>query len=92
MRMIVQSFNTTTWQEKKLSIIRILNFFVFDHLKAEISSKICKNCEERVKQVEKSYWKTDRTMDTKLDKLQIALEVKDNKDDNSDSTEEKKDG
>ena len=42
--------------------------------------------------MEKSYWKTDRTIDTKLDKLQIAL---DNKDDNSeynDSTEEEKDG
>ena len=41
--------------------------------------------------MEKSYWKTDRTIDTKLDKLQIAL---DNKDDNSeynDSTEEEKD-
>ena len=33
--------------------------------------------------MEKSYWKTDRTIDTKLDKLLIALEVEDNKDDNS---------
>ena len=41
--------------------------------------------------MEKSYWKTDRIIDTKLDKLQIALEVEDNKDDNieySDSTDE----
>ena len=46
---------------------------------------------EHVKHVEKSYWKTDRTIDTKLDKLRIALEVEDNKDDNSEysnSTEE----
>ena len=59
--------------------------------KAEISSKICKNCLEHVKHVEKSYWETERTIDTKLDKLQIVLEVEDNKDDNSeysDSTEE----
>ena len=60
---------------------------------AEISSKMCKNCVEHVKHVEKSYWKTDRIIDAKLDKLQIALEVEDNKDDNdgkySDSTEEK---
>ena len=44
--------------------------------------------------MEKSYWKTDRTIDTKLDKLRIVLEVEDNKDDNSeysDSTEEEKD-
>ena len=47
-----------------------------------------------LKHVEKSYWKTDRTTDTKLDKLQIALEVEDIKGDNSeygDSTEEEKD-
>ena len=45
--------------------------------------------------MEKSYWKTDRIIDAKLDKLQIALEVEDNKDDNyseySDSIEEEKD-
>ena len=64
---------------------------IFISFKAEISSKICKNCVEHVKHVEKSYWKTDRTINTKLDKLRIALEVEDNKDDNgeySDSTEE----
>ena len=44
--------------------------------------------------MKKSCWKTDRTTDTKLDKLQIALEVEDIKGDNSkygDSAEEKKD-
>ena len=45
--------------------------------------------------MEKSYWETDRIVDTKLDKLQIALEVEDNKDDNDseyiDSIEEEKD-
>ena len=54
---------------------------------AEIS-KNCKNC---VEHVEKPYWKTDRTIDTKLDKLRIALKVEDNKDDSSEyrySTEE----
>ena len=64
----------------------LANIYFF---KAEIS-KICKNCAEHVKH-EKSYWKTDRTIDTKLDKLWIALKVEDNKDDNSEyrySTEE----
>ena len=42
--------------------------------KAEISSKICENCVKHVKHVEKSYWKTDRTIDTKSDKRQIASE------------------
>ena len=44
--------------------------------------------------MEKSYWKTDRTINTKLDKLQIALEVEDNTGDNSeysDLTEKEKD-
>ena len=64
---------------------------IFISFKAEISSKICKSCVEHVKHVEKSYWKTDRTIDTKIDKLRIALEVEDNKDNNSeysDSTKE----
>ena len=43
----------------------------------------------------RSHWKTDRIIDEKLDKFQIALEVEDNKDDNdseySDSIEEEKD-
>ena len=66
----------------------LANIYFF---KVEISSKICKNCVEHVKHVEKSYWKTDRITDTMLDKLQITLEVEDSKDDNSeysDSTEE----
>ena len=41
---------------------------------------------------EKSYWKADRTIDTKLDKLQIALEVEDNKGvKKNDSAEDEKD-
>ena len=44
--------------------------------------------------MEKSYWKTDRIIDTTLDKLQIALEVENNNDDNNEysySAEEEKD-
>ena len=45
--------------------------------------------------MEKSYWKTDRIIDAELDRLQITLEAKYNKDDNdndySDSTEDEKD-
>ena len=47
----------------------LANIYLFQ---AEISSKICKNCVEHVKHVEKSYWKTDRTIDTNLDKFQFA--------------------
>ena len=62
---------------------------------ANISSKICKNYVKHVQHVEKSSWKTDRIIGAKLDRLQIALEARDNKDENDrdciDSTEEEKD-
>ena len=68
---------------------------LFRKRRAEISSKACKNCVEHVKRVEKSYWKTDRVIDAKLEKLQIPFDAEDNKDDNngeySDSVEEEKD-
>ena len=51
---------------------------LFRKRRAEISSTICKNCVEHVKHVEESYWKTDRIVDAKLDKLEIALDVNDN--------------
>ena len=45
--------------------------------------------------MEKSYWKSDRIIGAKLDRLLIALEAEDNKDDDdskySNSTEEEKD-
>ena len=61
---------------------------------ADILSKICKNYVKHVKHVEKSYWRTDRIIGSKLDKLQIALEAEDNKDNSDseyiDSTEDEK--
>ena len=48
-----------------VSGLAVIYFF-----KAEISSKICKIYVEHVKHVEKSYWKTDRTIDTKLNKFE----------------------
>ena len=39
--MTVQSFSAIKWQEKKLSMIKIFNFLVFDHLKA--NSKLFNN-------------------------------------------------
>ena len=69
---------------------------LFRKRRADISSKVCKNYIKHVKHVEKSYWKTDRIIGAKLDRLQIALEAEDNnKDGNdseySDSTQEEKD-
>ena len=58
----------------------LVNIYFF---KVEISLKICKNCVGHVIHVKKSFWKTDRIIDTTLDTLQIALEVEDNNDDNS---------
>ena len=67
---------------------------LFRKRRTDISSKICKNYLKHVKHLEKSYWKTDSIIGTKLNRLQIALEAEDNKDDSdieySDSTEEEK--
>ena len=59
--------------------------------RAEISSTICKNCVEHVKHVEGSYWKTDRIVDAKLDKLEIALDVNDNDESEFSESDEKDD-
>ena len=55
---------------------------LFRKCRADISSKICKNSVKHIKHVEKSYWKTDRIVAAKLDRLQIAFEGEGNKDDN----------
>ena len=47
----------------------LANIYFFS---GKVSSEICKNWVEHVKHVEKSYWITDRIIDAKLDKLQIA--------------------
>ena len=52
----------------------LANIYFF---KAEISSKICKNMRRICGEV-LFIWKTDKTIDTKLGKLQISLEVEDN--------------
>ena len=67
---------------------------IFISLSPKFHQRFVKKLRRSVKHVEKSYWKTDKTINSKFDKLQIALEVEDNKDDNSeysDSTEEVKD-
>ena len=69
-------------------------WLIFISLRPKFHRRSVKLAYNHVKHVEKSCWKTDRTIDTKLDKFQIASEVKDNKDDNSeysDSTKEEKD-
>ena len=76
-------------------MLEVKVLLIFVSLKPNFHQIFIKNCVEHVKHLEKSYWKTDRTIDTKLGKLWIALEVEDNKDDNSeygDSTEKEKDG
>ena len=57
-----------------------LNHFeeFFGKGRAETLSTICKNCVEYVKHFEESYWKSDRIVDAKLNKLAIALDVYDN--------------
>ena len=47
----------------------LANIYFFS---SKVSSEICKHWVEHVKHVEKSYWKTDTIIDTKLGKLQVA--------------------
>ena len=64
---------------------------MFHKRHAEISSTICKNCVEHVRHVEELYWKTDRIVDAKLDKLEIALDVNDNNESEFSESDEKDD-
>ena len=67
---------------------------IFISLRPKFHQRFVKKLRRSVKHAERSHWKTDKTINSELDKLQIALEVEDNKDDNSeysDSTEEEKD-
>ena len=73
------------WADEKNYVARENKELTLNHVeelfrkrRAEISSTICKNCVEHVKHVQESYWKTDRIVDAKLDKLEIALDVNDN--------------
>ena len=47
----------------------LANIYFFS---SKVSLEICKHWVEHVKHVEKSYWKTDRIIDAKLGKLQVA--------------------
>ena len=47
---------------------------LFRKRREEIIAEICKNCVDLVKQVEYFYWKTDRTIDKKMGKLEINLD------------------
>ena len=48
---------------------------LFRKRRAEITAEMCKKCVKHVEHVELSYWKTDRTIDLKLDQLEISLDT-----------------
>ena len=47
---------------------------LFRRRRDELTPEICKKCVDHVKEVENSYWKTDRIIDEKVDKLNIMDE------------------
>ena len=65
------------------------NSFAKDVLKYR--QQVVKTCVEHVKRLEESYWKTDRIVDAKLDKLEIALDVNDNDESEFSESDEKND-
>ena len=54
---------------------------LFRERRSQITAEKCKKCIEHVKKVELSYWKTDRIIDKKMDKLEIALDANEDESD-----------
>ena len=86
------------WADEKNNVARENKELTLNHVeelfrkrRAEISSTICKNCVAHVKHVEESYWKTDRIVDAKSDKLEFALDVNDNDESEFSESDEKDD-
>ena len=64
---------------------------LFRRRRDELTPEICKKCVDHVKEVENSYWKTDRIIDEKMDKLEFSLEDSDDDimdEDDTDSEDE----
>ena len=64
---------------------------LFRRRRDELTPEICKTCVDHVKEVENSYWKTDRIIDEKMDKLEFSLEDSDDDimdEDDTDSEDE----
>ena len=64
---------------------------LFGRRRDELTPEICKKCVDHVKEVENSYWKTDRIIDEKMDKLEFSLEDSDDDimdEDDTDSEDE----
>ena len=60
---------------------------LFRRRRDELIPEICKKCVDHVKEVENSYWKTDRIIDEKMDKLEFSLEDSDDDIMNEDDTD-----
>ena len=58
-------------REMTLKSVEVL----FREQRSQITAEKCKKCIEHIKKVELSYWKTDRIIDQKMDKLEIALDA-----------------
>ena len=54
---------------------------LFRERRSQVTAEKCKKCIEHVKKVELSYWKTDRIIDQKMDKLEIALDANEDESD-----------
>ena len=52
---------------------------LFRERRSQITAEKCKKCIEHIKKVKLSYWKTDRIIDKKMDKLVIALDANEDK-------------
>ena len=54
---------------------------LFRERRSQVTPEKCKKCTEHVKKLELFYWKTNRIIDQKMDKLEIALDVNEDESD-----------
>ena len=54
---------------------------LFRERRSQITAEKCKKCIEHAKKVELSYWKTDRIIYQKMDRLEIALDANEDESD-----------
>ena len=59
---------------------------LFRRKREELTAELCKKCVDHVKDVEISYWKTERIVDEKMEKFEFSL---DDRDDSMDECEDK---
>ena len=68
-------------RENREMTLKSVEALFFRERRSQITAEKCKKCIEHVKKVELSHWKTDRIIDQKMEKLEIALDANEDESD-----------